>query len=61
MPTRRLDENSIRKLKRTGPGNSGSFEITLPIEIIRELGWREKQKLSVTRRGSSVIITDWHK
>jgi len=33
--------------------------MTLPIEIIRELKWRDGQKVVVKRRGSEIVIKDW--
>ncbi|MDP2684980.1 MAG: hypothetical protein Q8P20_08165 [bacterium] len=59
MSTRKLGERNIRKLKRTGKGNSGSFSITLPIELIRELKWKEKQKLVFKKRGKGILTEDW--
>ena len=59
MPRRKLSERNIRKLTKVG--SNRSFGITLPIEMIRELGWRERQKLVVKRRGKKLIIEDWSK
>lgn len=35
--------------------------VTLPIEYIRKLGWREHQKLVVEKKGKNLIIKDWEK
>ncbi len=35
------------------------MSVTLPIELVRELGWREKQKVVVKKRGQSLMIEDW--
>lgn len=59
MPRRKLSERNIRKLTRTSGG--GSMGITLPIEMVRELGWRERQKLVVKKVGKRLIIKDWSK
>ena len=48
-----------RKLSKVASG--ASYSITLPIEFIRELGWRERQKLTVTLSGKDLIIKDWKK
>jgi len=45
MARRKLNERNTRKLFRTGRGSS--VAVTLPIEIVRELKWREKQKVVV--------------
>ncbi len=36
-----------------------SISLTLPIEYIRELGWKDKQKVVVSKRGTKLIIEDW--
>lgn len=59
MTRSRIEDRNIRKLKRTGKGNSGSFSITVPIELIRELKWKEKQKLIFKKRGKGILIEDW--
>ncbi len=59
MVRRKLEDRSIRKLTRTGSGKT--ISVTLPIEIVRELKWRNKQKVVVIKRGSGILITDWKK
>ena len=39
MSRESLKERNIRKLGKVGGGTS--YSVTLPIEIIREFGWRE--------------------
>jgi len=58
MSRRKLKEKNIRKITKVG---RGSFAVTIPIEIIGELGWREKQKVTVRKSGKKVIIEDWKK
>ncbi len=58
MPVRKQEDTNIRKL--TKPGGK-SIGLTLPIEMIRELGWREKQRVVVKKVGSKLIIEDWKK
>ncbi len=59
MGRRVLNQNNIRKLTKTGGGKS--IAVTIPIEMVRELKWRERQKVVVTKRGKSIIIKDWKK
>jgi hypothetical protein len=59
MARRKLEDRSIRKLTRTGGGKS--ISVTLPIEIVRKLAWRDKQKVVVTKLGNGILITDWKK
>ena len=57
MARRSLEERNIRKLSRVGRGRT--IAVTLPIELVRELKWREKQKVVVKKRGKGLIIEDW--
>lgn len=56
MPRRKIADRGTRKLLKLG---NGSVAVTLPIEYIRELRWQEKQRVTVRRRGKSLIIEDW--
>ncbi len=58
MPNKTTEERGIRKLTKIGGKSIG---LTLPIELVRELGWREKQKVVVTRVRGGVVIRDWKK
>ena len=57
MARRKLSEKHIRKLTRMGGGRS--FGITLAIEMIRDLKWRERQKVVVKKVGKRIIVEDW--
>jgi len=59
MPRRKLGEQNIRKLTRTGGGKS--LSLTLPIEMMRKLKWRDRQKVVVKLRGQKLTIVDWKK
>jgi len=59
MARRKLKDRNIRKLTRTGRG--ASIMVTLPIEFIRELKWRGKQKVVIKKRGDKLVIEDWKK
>lgn len=54
-----MEKRNIRKLSRVGGGIT--YSITLPIEAVREFGWQEKQRLSVTvdRKNKRFVIKDW--
>lgn len=58
MSTRKMEDKNIRKLTKVG---KQSIAVTIPIEIFRALGWREKQKVVVKKSGSKLIIEDWKK
>ena len=59
MPRRIFEEEHIRSLSK-GSGGS-SYSIILPKHLVRELGWKAKQKLEVKKYGDGIIITDWKK
>ena len=42
---RRIEQRNVRNLTKVA---GHSFGLTLPIELIRKLGWRARQKLTVT-------------
>lgn len=58
MTRRKLEDKNIRKISRIG---SSSLGVTLPIDFLRELKWREKQKVIIKKRGNKITIEDWKK
>ncbi len=54
-------EQNIRKLAKVGGGHT--YGLTLPIEFIREFGWKEGQKVvvEVDKKRQRFIIRDWKK
>ena len=46
----------IRKLTKTG---SYTYYVTIPKAFIDELGWRERQNLHVSLKGSQLVVQDW--
>ncbi len=58
MGDKNSKERNVRKLTKVG---KRSISVTIPIEMIRELGWREKQKVVVAKRGEVLIIKGWKK
>lgn len=59
MATKRsLGNTRTHKLTISGGKN---YSLVLPIEFVRELGWRERQKLDITLKGDTLIIKDWKK
>jgi len=58
MARRRLEKKNIRKLTKLG---GKSIAVTIPIDMIRELKWRERQKVVVKKVGKRIIIEDWEK
>ena len=59
MARRSLEEREIRSLTKASGGKS--YTITIPLEYVKKLNWRAKQKLEVTLRGDKITIKDWEK
>jgi antitoxin component of MazEF toxin-antitoxin module len=49
---------NVRKLTRQGKRSIG---VILPIELVRELKWKEKQRVKVSRVRGGLLIKDWKK
>ena len=60
MPTKKLADKNIRKLTRMGRAGV-SLGLTIPIELVKELKWKEKQKVKVKIDRKRLIISDWKK
>jgi bifunctional DNA-binding transcriptional regulator/antitoxin component of YhaV-PrlF toxin-antitoxin module len=57
MALRKIEERKVRSLTKIAGGSS--YAVTIPIEYIRTLKWRGKQKLEVKLYQDRVIIRDW--
>jgi antitoxin component of MazEF toxin-antitoxin module len=55
MARNELGEENVRKLQRTGRDGE-TLMVTLPKELVEELGWREHQKVTVHAYGKKLII-----
>lgn len=55
--TKKMEAENIRKITKTAGGDS--YSITLPIELVRRLGWKERQKVKVALQGRTILIRDW--
>jgi antitoxin component of MazEF toxin-antitoxin module len=58
MPTRKLKDKNIRNLTRVG---RGSISVTIPVEMVKELKWKERQKVVLSLKGKKITIEDWPK
>ena len=58
MARTKTSKNDIRKLTRIAKSSIG---LTLPINLVRKLGWKERQKIVVKLVGRHLIIKDWRK
>lgn len=57
MGRRKIEDRNIRNLQKTAGGST--YIVSLPIEVVRELGWKTKQKLVVKKYGDGILIKDW--
>lgn len=57
MALRKKEERKIRNLTKIAGGSS--YAVTIPIEYVRKLKWRGKQKLEVKLYQDRIIIRDW--
>ncbi|MFC1622709.1 hypothetical protein ACFL1Y_01825 [Patescibacteria group bacterium] len=55
MSRRELKNKNIRKLFKKG----GSYCVSLPMEVIKELKWKDNQKLVAKKKGQGISIVDW--
>ena len=58
MARRKVGNEQVRKLQRTGE-DGGSYMVTLPKEMIEQLGWRKGQKVVISKTGDALVIADW--
>jgi len=57
MPDKKYSQRNTRKITRNG----GSLNVSIPVEILKKLGWKEKQKVVVKKIKGGVVIRDWKK
>jgi antitoxin component of MazEF toxin-antitoxin module len=55
MGRRKTHEENIRKITRSG----SSYALTIPISVMRELGWQEKQRVVVEKSGEGFLVRDY--
>lgn len=55
MANRSSEERNTRSLMRM---KSGTYHVSLPIEMVQHLKWREKQKLNVSIGKNEIVIRD---
>ncbi len=56
MARSKKEEREIRKLTKVG---KKTIAVTIPIELVRELGWREKQRVTVKRIKGGIVVRDY--
>ncbi len=59
MSRRPLGQRNIRSLTKASGGRS--YTVTIPLEYVKKLKWRAKQKLEVSLSDQTIVIKDWEK
>jgi antitoxin component of MazEF toxin-antitoxin module len=57
MARRKLGKEHIRNIQKS----HGTYLVSIPIEVMRELGWHERQRVSVELAGKKLTISDYKK
>jgi len=57
MGRRKIEDHYVRNLQKTAGGST--YIVSLPIDVVRELGWRVRQKVVVKQYGEGILIKDW--
>jgi antitoxin component of MazEF toxin-antitoxin module len=57
MAMRKIEDSEIRKIFQHGDSRA----VTLPVELLRELGWSDNQKVIAKKYGNGILIKDWKK
>lgn len=56
MGTVKAGQHNVRVLQKN---NTGSYSVSLPVEVVRQMRWQQGQKLTVEKRGNALLIQDW--
>lgn len=56
MGARKAGEQQVRNLTQN---RTGTYSVSLPIELIRALKWKQGQRVVVSRSGNNLVIKDW--
>ncbi len=57
MANSKFGKRNVRKITRSGT----SLNVSIPVYILKALGWKEKQKVTVKKIHGGVTIKDWKK
>jgi len=55
MADKSYKERNIRKITKNGTSRS----VSIPVEILEQLGWKERQKVVVEKICGGIQIKDW--
>lgn len=55
MGRRKTGKENIRNIQQS----HGTYYVSIPVRMMRELDWQERQRVEVTRSGKKLIIKDY--
>ena len=55
MADKKYSDRNIRKITRNGTSHS----VSIPVEFLKQLGWKERQKVVVKKIRGGIQIKDW--
>lgn len=56
MGRRKIGNERVRSIQKS----NGSYLVSLPIDLVRELGWQHKQRVTIELSGrTKLIISDY--
>lgn len=55
MANKKSRQEKYRKLTRIGKLSMG---LTFPIGLVRDLGWRERQRVVVSKKNGALVVRD---
>ncbi|MEX0932212.1 MAG: hypothetical protein WDZ81_01230 [Candidatus Saccharimonadales bacterium] len=58
MARQKKEKTHIRKLGKIGKQEYSSFYLTLPIDLVREFGWKNGQKLTVKKGNNKSVVIE---
>ncbi|MDP9249012.1 MAG: hypothetical protein M3M85_00670 [bacterium] len=57
MADKKYSQRNIRKITKNGTSHS----VSIPVEFLNKLGWKERQKVVVKKIRGGIQIKDWKK
>lgn len=57
MGNRKSGEQQIRSITKN---TSGTYQVSLPIELVRQLRWQVGQQVVVKKSGEKLVIVDYN-
>ncbi len=56
MGATKSGEEAVRYITQN---STGTYSVSLPIRLIRNISWRKGQKVTIRQQGQKLIIEDW--